>query len=112
MASDPTKASYSKQVVQPAISSYNLVSHLQWTPTQISIFELLELSPLHKEILEKALRATNFPTYIDAKRFQAMVNHISSPHYLKFSKEDDNSISHPPNLTLHIEFQIFCTQVS
>lgn len=78
---------------------------------QISIFELLELSPLHKDILEKALRSTNVPIDIDVEWFQAMVNHISSPHYLTFSKEDDQSLSHPHNLSLHLEVQIFRTCV-
>lgn len=40
-----------------------------------------------------------------------MVNHISTPHYLSFSKEDDKTLSHPHNLTLHIEVQIDCTRV-
>ena len=38
-----------------------------------------------------------------------MVNHISSPHHLTFSKEDDQAPSHPHNLALHIEVQIFRT---
>ena len=80
-------------------------------PTHISIFELLELSPSHKEILEKYLHSTNVPTDIDNGRFQAMVNHISLPHYISFSKEDEKSLSHPHNLTLHIEVKIFHTQV-
>lgn len=94
-----------------ALSSYDLVHQLQRTPTQISIFELLELSPLHKEILEKALRTTNVPTNIDPDQFQAMGNHISSPHYLSFSAEDDTSLSHPHNLALHIEVLVYHTRV-
>ena len=66
---------------------------------------------MHKDILEKSLRSTNVPTDIDAERFQAMVNHISSPHYLTFSEEDDQALSHPHNLALHIEVQIFHTRV-
>lgn len=34
---------------------YNLVDQLQKTPAQISILEPLKISPMHKEILEKAL---------------------------------------------------------
>ena len=75
VANDPKKASYSKQ---PNTSyHYDLMSYLQWTPTQISIFELLELSPLHKVFLEKSLCIANVPTDIDDKKFQDMVNHIS-----------------------------------
>ena len=40
-----------------------------------------------------------------------MVNHISSPHYLTFSEEDDRALSHPHNLALHVEVQIFCTRI-
>ena len=40
-----------------------------------------------------------------------MVNHISSPHPLTFSEEDDKAHSHPHNLALHIEVQIFRTRV-
>ena len=40
-----------------------------------------------------------------------MVNHISSPHPLAFFEEDDKAPSHPHNLALHIEVQIFCTCV-
>ena len=40
-----------------------------------------------------------------------MVNHISSPHYLTFSEEDDWAISHPHNLSLHVEVQIFRTHI-
>ena len=94
-----------------AISSYDLVHQLQRTPAQISIFELLKLSPLHKEILEKALCMENVPNDIDPDKFQAMVNHISSPHYLYFSPEDDQSLSHPHNLALHIEVQVYHTRV-
>lgn len=53
---------------------------------------------------------TNIPTNIDAERFQAMVNHISSPNYLTFSEEDENSLSHPYNLSLHIKVQFFALE--
>lgn len=35
-----------------------------------------------------------------------MVGHLTSPHYLSFSEEDDNSLSHPHNQLLHIEVMI------
>lgn len=40
-----------------------------------------------------------------------MVNLISSRHYLTFFEEDDKTLSHPHNLALHIEVQIFHTWV-
>lgn len=86
----------------PTISSYDLINKLKRTPAQISIFKLLELSPLHKEILKKSLRTTNIPMDVDDDKFQDMMNHISSSHYLTFSKENYKSLSHPHNLALHI----------
>lgn len=35
-----------------------------------------------------------------------MVGHLTSPHYLTFSEEDDNSLNHPHNQPLHIEAMI------
>ena len=35
-----------------------------------------------------------------------MVGHLTSPHYLSFSKEYDHSLSHPHNNPLHIEVMI------
>lgn len=40
-----------------------------------------------------------------------MVGHITTPHYLSFSKKDDVSLSHPYNALLHIEVLIFKNQV-
>ena len=40
-----------------------------------------------------------------------MVNHIASPDYVFFLEEDDKSLSHPHNLTLHIEVMIHKTRV-
>ena len=40
-----------------------------------------------------------------------MVNYIASPHYLSFLEEDDKSLSHPHNLSLHIEVMIHRTCV-
>ena len=91
------------------MSTYDLVHQLQKMLAQISIFKLLELLPLPKEIIEKALHATNVPQSIDQNRFQAMANHISAPHYLSFFEEDDKSLSHPHNLALHIEVQVYYT---
>ena len=111
VAQDPKNASSSKQLTSSKISNYDLVSQLQRTPTKISIFELLELSPLHKDILEKALHSASVPMDIDMEQFQAMVNLISSSHHLAFFEEDDRAPSHRHNLTLHIEVQIFHTHV-
>lgn len=51
----------------------------------------------------------NVPNNLDVYQFQGMVNHITSPHYLTFSKDDDKALSHPHNLSLHIEVMIHKT---
>ena len=93
------------------MSSYDLVHQLWKKLAQISIFELLELSPLHKEILEKALRVASVPRNLDPNKFHEMVSHISTPHYLSFFEEDDKSLSHLHNLALYIKVQIYHTWV-
>ena len=100
----------SKPIVNPKLN-YNLVDQLQRIPTQILIFELVELSPRHRQVLEDALRMENVPKNLDVDQFQNMVNHIASPHYLSFSEEDDKSLSHLHNLALHIEVMIHRTHV-
>lgn len=67
VSNDPKNASSFKKVATLSISIYDLVSQLQRTHAQILIFELLEISPLHKEILEKALCTSNFPMNTDTK---------------------------------------------
>lgn len=59
---------------------YDLVSQLCKTLAQISILELLKLSPKHKNILEQVLLETNVPQDLDADKFQAMVAHMIGPH--------------------------------
>ncbi|GLJ28698.1 hypothetical protein SUGI_0565650 [Cryptomeria japonica] len=85
---------------------YNLVEQLQKTPAQISILELLKLSPAHKEILEKALVDTTVSKDLDIDQFQTMVGYLTTPHCLSFTKEDDMSLQHPHNAPLHIEVLI------
>ncbi len=62
---NPKTSAPSKSTSPSTISSYDIVHQLQKTPAQISIFELLEFSPLHKEILEKAFHATCVPPNLD-----------------------------------------------
>lgn len=40
----------------PQTSSFNVVDQLKKTPAQISLFELLHISPSHIKILDKALQ--------------------------------------------------------
>lgn len=70
------------------------------------IFELLKILPTHSQILDKALTETNVPQDLDLERFQSIVGHLTSPYYMSFFEEDDNSLSHLHNQPLHIEFMI------
>ena len=63
-----SKSVPSKPAINPKVN-YNLVDQLQRTPTQISIFELLELSPKHKQVLKDALRMANIPNNLDIDQF-------------------------------------------
>ena len=83
-------------------SNYNLVDQLQRTLAQILIFEILELSLRHKQVLEDALCMKNIPKNLDVNQLHNMVNHIDSPHYLSFLEEDDKSLIHSHNLALYI----------
>lgn len=96
----------SKQMASSFSPGYSIVEQLKRTNAQISIFKLLKISSAHKEILGKVLLTTNVPKYLDIDRFQSMVGHLTSPHYLTFSEEDDNSLNHPHNQPLHIEAMI------
>lgn len=70
---------------------------------QISILELLKISPAHKEIWEKALVDTMIPNDLEVCTFQAMVGHLIAPHCLSFLENDDISLTHPHNATIYIE---------
>lgn len=100
-----TKPSTSKQMVS-TLPSYSIIEQLKRTNAQISILELLKISFAHREILEQALLETSVPKDLDLDRFQSMVGHLTLPHYLSFSEEDDNSLNHPHNQPLHIEVMI------
>lgn len=106
------KGASSKSIESPPQHQYDLVNQLQKTPAQISILELLKISPAHKEILEKSLIETNVSTNLDVNQFQAMVGHLSSSTCLSFSDKDDVSITHPHNSSLYLEVMIhkFCVR--
>ena len=87
-------------------ASYSILNNLQRTNAQISIFELLKILPAHRQILDKVLVEENVAQDLDLEKFQSMVGHLTSPYYMSFSKEDENSLSHPHNQPLHIEVMI------
>jgi hypothetical protein len=98
------KGTSSKAILPP--SHYNIVDQLWKAPAQISILELLKISPIHKNILEEALVNTSVDTNLDVNKFQAMVGHLSTPTCLSFSEKDDASITHPHNSSLYLEVMI------
>ena len=79
---------FNHATMSSTLPKYNVVNQLLKTPAHISIFELLQISPEHKEILKKALAPKN----LDVSRFQNMVNNLVAPHYISFSAQDDMSI--------------------
>lgn len=87
----------SNQLDSSSSTGYSIVKQLKRTNAQISILELLKISSVHREILDKALLTTNVPKDLYVNQFQSMVGHLTSPHYLTFSKEYDNSLNHPHN---------------
>ena len=90
-----------------SMPKYNLVNQLLKTPAHISIFELLQISPEHKEIFTKAL----VPNNLDVSRFQNMVNNLITPYCMSFSAQDDMYIFHPQNSPLHIKVFIHRNRV-
>jgi hypothetical protein len=90
----------------PPPSHYNLVDQLRKILAQISILELIKISPIHKNILEEALVNTNVDINLDINKFQAMVGHFSSPTFLSFFEKDDASMTHPHNSLLYLEVMI------
>ena len=48
---------------------------------------------------------------LDIDQFQTMVGHLTTPHCLSFTKEDDMSLQHPHNAPLHIEVLIHKTRI-
>lgn len=101
----------SKQLASSSSPGYSIVEQLKRTNAQISILELLKISSAHREVLDKALLTNNVPKDLDVDWFQSMVRHLTSPHYLTFSREDDNSLSQPHNQPLHIKAMIHKNRV-
>ena len=73
-----------KATTNSAAASYNILDQLQRTNAQISIFELLKISPAHRKILDKALTEENVPQDLDLEWFQSMVGHLTSSYYMSY----------------------------
>lgn len=54
-----------KLLASSSSSGYNIVEQLKQTTAQISILQLLKISSVHREILDKYLLATNVPEDLD-----------------------------------------------
>lgn len=85
------------------ISRYNLIGILEKRPTQISILEVLCLSPEHKALLDKELSTATVSIDLHVDQFQVMVGHITSHHTPTFTGHDESSMHQPHNSPLHIE---------
>ena len=91
---------------QRPTSHYDVLSHLGKTPTQISILELLTTSPIHKEILEKALVEFCVPKNINASQFTTMIGNHAAQQHLVFTDKYFQGPSPHHNMSLHIEVLI------
>ena len=87
---------------QRLASRYDVLSQLGKTPTQISILELLTTSPIHKEILEKALLESHVPQNINASQFTTMIGNLSAQKHLVFTDKDFQGANPHHNMSLHI----------
>lgn len=84
-------------------SQYNLLEHLGKTPAQISILELLKMSPMHRAVLDKALIESTVPIDIDVDQFQARIGHLVVSQNVAFSDNDISPDKLPHNDPLHLE---------
>lgn len=72
-------------------------------PPQISILDLLRISPTHKAILKKTLQESYVLNDIDVNWFEAMVRYLKSPHHITFLDQDYSSPKPSHNDALHIK---------
>jgi hypothetical protein len=102
-APNQTNAPAAPSTANRPASRYDLISQLKKTPAQISILELLDTSPIHKEILEQALQGSRVPENINAAQFQAMIGNLAAQQHLVFTDKDFRGPDLHHNKPLHIE---------
>lgn len=78
---------------------------------QISILELLQISPNHQAILEKSLQSTTIPTNLDSNNFQEMLGYLTNFHHATFTKQDYSTKKIGHNDPLHREVLVHKTKV-
>lgn len=76
-------------------------------PAQISMLDLLHISPTHKAILDKVLQDSSISTNIDVNQFEAIFRYLASPHHITFLDQDYSSPKPSHNETLHIKVFIW-----
>lgn len=84
-------------------SNFNVVDQLKKTPTQISLFELLRISPTHRAILDKALQDSIVFRDMDEILLQAMVGTIIASSRVAFTEKDIPTYRIRHNDPLHLE---------
>lgn len=69
-------------------SNFNVLDQLKKTPAQISLFELLRISPTHRAILDKALQESIVSRDMDESVLQSMVGTITSSSRVAFTEKE------------------------
>lgn len=87
----------------PPIGTYNVIDQLKKILAQISIFELLSISPTHKVILDKYLCESTIPCDIDENSFQAMVGNLVIIPCVTFTQQYIPTHKPSHNDPLHLE---------
>ncbi|WP_044908681.1 retropepsin-like aspartic protease, partial [[Clostridium] innocuum] len=75
-------------------------------PAQISILDLLRTSPIHQEILDKALKEGHVPTDINTTQFETLVGHLSAACALSFKESDIPDVAPDHTLPLRIAVMV------
>lgn len=87
----------------PPTKIYNIVNQLKKIHVQIYIFELLYISPTHKEILNKYLHESIVPHDIDVNAFQDIVVNLFITPRVTFRQKDILANKPFHNDPLHLE---------
>ena len=87
-------------------AQYNIIEHLGNMPAQISILDLLRTSPIHQEILDKALKEGHVPIDINTTQFETLVGHLSAACALSFKESDIPDVAPDHTLPLRIAVMV------
>ena len=65
--------------------SYDVAQHLKRIPAQISIFDLLQTSPLHRDAFSKVLQNTHVSSSTPPDDLQAIIGLVTAPQPITFT---------------------------